>query len=154
MKLPPPVLSEPRSFPGLALRLGAMAYLPFTLGMAWLISTLFYLEFAEVLPFTLGGGLIFASVYGCTNARHLQIHSVVIPHNNRAAFTDRLHLATTRIGYLPDHQRDNCLWFRPSFQTGWAAGSLVVLVEEGRATLEGPAVFVGKLEQLLGETPS
>jgi len=150
VKPPPAALAEPRSFAGLALRIGAMAYLPFALGVPWLVSTLFEVPFASALPFGLGGGLVFSAVYGLNNARFLQAETLTVEVGDAREFVARLNVAASELGYYPAAQAGDFHGYSPSFQTGWSAGWISVQLVGGRAVVVGPRVFVrGLLRRLL-----
>jgi hypothetical protein len=145
VKDPPAALAEPRSFAGMAFRLGAMAYLPFALGVPWLVSTLFGLPFALVLPFGLGGGLVFSTVYGLSNARFLQAETLTVEVADARDFVARRNVAASQLGYYPAAGAGDFHAYRPSFQTGWAAGWISVQLAGGQAVVVGPRVFVRRL---------
>lgn len=152
VKLPPPALSEPRSFAGLALRIAAMTFVPFALGMSWLVSTLLGMPFDRVLPFGLAGAAIFSIVFGWNNARHLQVETIMLKVEDRSEFVAKLNLATARLGYSLKAAIEGFYTYEPAFQTGWAAGSLSVQLSEKEATMVGPRVFVYKVMELLGKS--
>lgn len=150
MKGPPPALAEPRSLGGIALRLGALVYLPFVLGIGWIVATLFAWSFADVLPYSLVGGVVFSTVFGLSNARFLQVETVIISFDEVKTFLAGLNLATAQLGYYPATTTGDFYTYCPSFQTGWAAGSIAVQIGEGgHAVVVGPRVFVRKLVEKL-----
>lgn len=145
MKPPPTALAQPRGFLGIALRIGALAFLPFALFMSWLVSTVFGLEFGQVLPFGLCGGIVFSSVFGLSNARFLQVETLTLEVADVRDFLARVNVATSQLGFYPAAQCGDFHTYAPSFQTGWAAGHVSVQLAAGQATLVGPRVFVQQI---------
>ncbi len=145
MNQAPTALTEPRSFAGIAFRIGAMTFLPFALFMAWIVSCLTGYDFVQVLPLALGGSVLFSTVFGLNNARFLQVETVTIDVENRATLIAMITLASSRLGYYPACRWDDYVGYSPSFQTGWAAGWISVQFLENQAVIVGPRVFVRKL---------
>jgi hypothetical protein len=146
----PDALAEPRSFAGLALRLGALAFLPFALLMAWLGSLLTGYEFAQALPFALAGGVVFGTLFGVNNARFLRVETVTVEVEDARAFLARVNVAAAQLGYYPTAATEEYRGYEPSFLTGWAAGGIAVQLLGRQAVIVGPRVFVEKVVERLG----
>ncbi|MFO0842481.1 MAG: hypothetical protein U0797_08810 [Gemmataceae bacterium] len=145
MNAAPTALTEPRSFGGVAFRIGAMAFLPFALTMAWLVSCLTGYAFGQVLPFALAGGAVFSVMFGLNNARFLQVETATFDAADPGRFVAVVNLTTSRLGYYPAARSDGFHGYRPAFQTGWAAGWISVQFLGPRAVVIGPRVFVRKV---------
>lgn len=152
MPTSPHALTEPRSFAGVAFRIGAMAFLPFSLFMAWLVSVLSGYAFGEVLPFALAGGVVFGTVFGFNNARFLQVETITLNVEDTYSFIARVNIAISQIGYYPTIHSGDYHGYRPSFLTGWAAGWISVQLMEKKVVIVGPRVFVKKIIERLGLT--
>jgi hypothetical protein len=145
VKAAPTALTEPRSFGGVAFRIGAMVFLPFALVMAWLVSCLTGYAFGQVLPFALAGGAVFSVVFGLNNARFLQIEAVEFDAPDPRAFVAVVNLTMSRLGFYPASRSDDFHGYCPSFQTGWAAGWISVQFLGPKAVVIGARVFVLKI---------
>jgi hypothetical protein len=145
VKPAPTALTEPRSFGGVAFRLGAMVFLPFALTMAWLVSCLLGYPFGQVLPFALVGGAVFSAVFGLNNARFLQVETVTFDVADPRTFVAVINLTTSRLGFYPASRSDDFHGYCPAFQTGWAAGWISVQMLGRKAVVIGPRVFVQKV---------
>jgi hypothetical protein len=150
----PRALCEPRSFGGVAFRIGAMVMLPFALLMSWLVSCLLGYEFGQVLPFGLAGSLVFGTIFGLNNARYLQLEHVRLEMGDRKEFLGRLNLVMSSLGYYPAQGNEGFHLYQPSFLTGWAAGGVVAQELGSAVELVGPRVFVLKALELLAQRSS
>lgn len=131
-----------------------MAALPFALMMAWLMSCLLGYDFSQILPFALGGSLIFGTVFGLNNARYLQIERRTLQFDDVPGFLRRLNLVASELGYYPAQGAERFHVYQPCFLSGWAAGALVVQEMDREVILVGPRVYLLKALELLDQRSS
>src|SRR5262249_42835450 len=139
------LLPEPRSYAGTAILFGAFTALPFALMWTLLFAAMQQQSFGEILPFGLGAGLFFGVFFGLTMGFFLKGESVAVEVADRQAFVSRLNVAMAQLGYNPATQSEDFFTYKPSLQAGLAAGRIAVQLEQGRAVIVGPKMYVKKL---------
>ena len=137
-----------RSYGGTALMLGSASALPFALVFSWLLAAMMQRPFGEVIPISLGAGLLFGVLFGLTMAFFLKGETAAVKYIDEAAFLARLNIAVSQLGYNPAVQSERFVTFKPSFQAGLAAGRIAVQLQEGEAVIVGPRIYVHKLLKL------
>jgi hypothetical protein len=145
MKNGPSLLPEPRSYAGTAVTLGAVTALPFAVLWSWLFAAMQQRPFGEILPFGLAGGIFFGLFFGLAMAFFLKGKTATIEVGDKGGFVSRLNVAMAQLGYNPATQADDFFTYKPSFQAGLAAGRISVQLQEGRAVIVGPKMYVKKL---------
>jgi hypothetical protein len=125
--------------------LGGATALPFGLLSAWLDAAITNRTFGEVVPVGLGAGLLFGLLFGLTMGFLLKVETASVRYGDNGAFLARLQVAMAQLGYHPASQDGRFFTFRPSFQTGLAAGRIAVQLREGEAVIVGPKMYVRKL---------
>jgi hypothetical protein len=110
------------------------------------------LSFASVYwPVGVCGGIavgLLVGAMGAFSARAITLTLPVAP--NRAAFLTQATLRLAEAGYHPETVIEDAYTFRPSFAAGRAAGRITVVVEQGDATILGPAAHVRRFANTMG----
>ncbi len=145
MKSAPSVLPEPLGYVGTATKIGAITALPFAILWSWLFAAMQRRSFGEILPFGLAGGFLFGLFFGLTMAFFLKGETATVGVVDKRDFVSRLNVATSQLGYHPATQAEDFFTYKPSFQAGLAAGRISVQMQEGRAVVVGPKMYVKKL---------
>jgi len=125
--------------------LGAITALPFALLSSWLFASMQQRSFGEILPLGLCAGLSFGLFFGLTMAFFLKGETAPVEVANSKSFVSRLNVAMSQLGYNPATQTEDFFTYKPSFQAGLAAVMISVQLQEGRAVVVGPKMYVKKL---------
>lgn len=145
------LLPEPRSFAGTAIMLAAITGLPFALLWTGLMAIMQGQPFGEILPLGLVAGLLFGVSFGLIMAFFLKGETATLAVEDEQAFVARLNIATSQLGYYPATQGEGFFTYKPSFQAGLAAGRISVQLQDDRAVIVGPRMYVKKLLKRLAK---
>jgi hypothetical protein len=143
------LLPEPRSYAGTTITLGAVTILPYAILHSWLVSVLKQQPFGEVLSSEIYFALFVGVYISLTMAFFLKGKTATVAVAEPKGFVSRLNVAMSQLGYHPATQTEDFFTYTPSFQAGVAAGRIAVQVQEGRAVIVGPKMYVEKLLQRL-----
>jgi hypothetical protein len=143
-------LPEPRSYAGTAIVLAGLTALPFGVLWSWLFSAMRHRSFGETLPFGLIAGLLFELCFGLGRAVLFQGATTTVDVSDRKGFVATLNVAAAQLGFHPVSTSDGFFTFKPSFQSGPAAGGISDQLTEGHAVLVGPGMYVQNLIRRLG----
>jgi hypothetical protein len=106
-------------------------------------------SFGELLSTGIGFGFFFGVAFGLTMAFFLKGKTAAVAVEEPKDFVNRLNVVMSQLGYNPATQTEDFFTYKPSFQAGLAAGRMAVQLQEGRAVIVGPKMYVEKVLQRL-----
>jgi len=140
---------EPTGYWGTFIVIAAATFLPFGLGVTWLISIQSGIRFGQFLPVGMAGGLLFGLTFGGIAATMLRGRRLVLRVRGRDAALARIQLLLAELGYHSCGGSQQSLSFRPSFRAGLLAGRMNIFINDKVSVVVGPAIYIWMLERKL-----
>jgi hypothetical protein len=143
------VLKMQKGFWGTLFMIAALSALPIALLSSFMASLSSGVDFRQILDVYIWFGLFFGLLLGVIIAFFMKAYRVMVRYQDREAFLAQLNIAVRELGYHPSVQTDAWLTFTPPIPTGLLSGEISVMIDQGSATITGPATYVKKLQKLL-----
>jgi hypothetical protein len=143
------VLKMQKGFWGTLFMIAALTGLPIALLASFMASLSSGVDFRQILDVYIWFGIFFGLLLGGITAFFMKAYKVMVWYQDQEAFLAQLNIAAAELGYHPSVQTDTWLTFTPPIPTGLLSGEISVMLDQGSATITGPATYVKKLQKLL-----
>jgi hypothetical protein len=140
---------EPRGYAGTAIMIAAVSGVPFAVLISLWFAATRQRPLVELLPSGVAAGLVFGVCFGLIMAFLFRGETTAVEVADADAFVPRLNIALSQLGYHPATHDGDFLTFKPSWQAGLAAGRIAVQLQDERAVIVGPRMYVRKLVERL-----
>ena len=138
-----------KGFWGTVFMIAALTALPIGLLSSFMAALSSGVDFRKILDVYIWFGILFGLLLGCIVAFFMKATKIMVFFQTREAFLAKLNAVTRELGYYPNLQMEDFLTFTPPISTSLLSGEISVQVDQGSATIIGPATYVKKLQKRL-----